>query len=215
MWAKPMIQTIISAAAIFIAITYPAFFLYKRKKWQEVIVLFTALFLTAFIELFDMLAIIQFQQMLFWKKLAVVAEGCLPFTWLLFSVTYGRENGIRSISLLQKIVLLLSLLFIASPIILPAGAFFFSPDFQLEKVLFLENWGFAFYIVLTVYLTIALINLENTLANASRTAKWSLKYEVLGAGSILGALILYYSQGLLYRTINMSLAPVRPMAMIV
>ena len=61
---------------------------------------------------------------------------------------------------------------------------------------------------------LAAINLEATLRTASGTAKWKIKFETIGAGALIAALIFYYSQGLLYRSINMEFLPLRSLAMI-
>ncbi len=48
-----------------------------------------------------------------------------------------------------------------------------------------------------------------TLTSATHTSRWKIKFELLGAGLLLAVMIFYYSQGLLFRTINMNLVPVR------
>lgn len=207
-------QIIISITAISFAVLYPLYSLCKRERTLTDYVLFAALICTAALELFDLLAIIQQEKILFWKQLALIAEGCLPPTWLLFTLIFSRQDEIRSISLIQRILLAFSGLFVIALIFLPSDSLFYSPDFKLERVLFLGDSGFIFYIALMVYMIIALKNLEITLANASRSTRGKIKFEVLGAGSMLVSLIFYYSQGFLYRTINMNLIPVRTVALL-
>ncbi len=53
------------------------------------------------------------------------------------------------------------------------------------------------------------MNLEATFSATSGIDRWRMKFEVIGIISILSILIFYFSQGLLYRTINMNLIPIR------
>lgn len=49
-----------------------------------------------------------------------------------------------------------------------------------------------------------LFNIEATMASAVHFRRWKIKFVLLGAVSILASLLLYYSQGLLYRSLDMS-----------
>jgi len=60
-----------------------------------------------------------------------------------------------------------------------------------------------------VYSILALMNFEATFSATSGSDRWRMKFEVIGIGSILAVLIFYFSQGLLYKTINMNLIPVK------
>ena len=75
-------------------------------------------------------------------------------------------------------------------------------------MLFLGDVGYWFYMGVMVYCILALMNIEATYSAASGGEKWRIKFEIIGIGSILAVLIFYYSQGLLYRSINMNLIPV-------
>jgi putative PEP-CTERM system histidine kinase len=209
-----MLQILLSLTAIFAAIAYPLFFLVRKVRSAANCVLFAALSAAAACELFDLLAIIHPDNMLFWKKLTLSAEGFLPGAWLLYSFTFARQNGIRSVSIPQRLCLALSALFIGATFCIPPESINYSPDFSQERILFLGNPGFIFYLALQVYLIAALLNLEITYANASRVVRLNIKYEILGAGALLAALIFYYSEVLLYRTINMNLLPIRSVALI-
>ena len=56
---------------------------------------------------------------------------------------------------------------------------------------------------------VAITNVEATLAATHGIARNRMKFEAFGIMSLLAVLIFYYSQGLLYRTINMNLTPIR------
>ena len=209
-----LFEIVISSAAICAAVIF-SFYVLFRRTGAPGFILVVALLPSSALEIFDLLALIQPERLFLWKKLALFAEGCLPSSWLFFALTYARQREMRAISLLQRSLLVLSLCFAGSPLVLPVGSLFYSPDFSQERILFLGEMGFAFYTILLVYMVVALINLEITFANASRAERWNIKFEVLGTGFFLAALVFYYSQGFLYRTINMNLAPVRSVALLV
>ena len=94
-------------------------------------------------------------------------------------------------------------------LVFPAQEFFFSPDLLTERVLFLGRAGYWFYIGMLVYLTVSLLNLEITFSSAGAADRERMKLEFIGVSAILAVLVFYYSQGLLYRSINMDLAPAR------
>jgi putative PEP-CTERM system histidine kinase len=210
-----MMQTAISITAIVLAAGYPLIFLGRREKSALPLPLAAAVLTAAALELCDLLALLNPDGLFFWKKLTLAVEALLPPVWLWFTLTYARQKEPRSISLVQRLLLAASPLFVASVLLLPVTAFFYSPDFAAEKILFLGNAGFIFYILLLIYLVIALINLEMTLTSATHSSRWKIKFELLGAGAFLAVMVFYYSQGLLFRTINMNLAPARTMVLVV
>ena len=208
-------QTVISIIAILISVIYPLYFFVRKERKSLPLPLTAALLSAAALELFDLLTLIYPDNLFFWKRFTLAVESLLPPVWLWFTLTYARQNELRTISLLQRLLLAASPLFAVSVLLLPVTSFFYSPDFSSEKVLFLGNAGYIFYILLLIYLVIPLINLEMTLTSATHTSRWKIKFELLGAGMLLAVMIFYYSQGLLFRTINMNLVPVRTGLLIV
>jgi putative PEP-CTERM system histidine kinase len=208
-----MLMTL-SVTAIFAAIMFPLYFTLRKDTPSTPAPLSIAVVIAAVIELFDLLALYNPGQIYLWKKCTLTAEAALVPAWLWFSVTYARQDGYRTISIPLRLVLAASPFFAVFALMLPVRSFVYSPDFATEKVLFLGNNGFIFYIMMLVYLVIALIQLEQTLAHTNWTARWKIKFELLGAGTFLAILIIYYSQGLLFRTINMHLVPMRSIVLI-
>ncbi|MFZ2948208.1 MAG: XrtA/PEP-CTERM system histidine kinase PrsK, partial [Desulfuromonadaceae bacterium] len=145
----------------------------------------------------------------FWKSCVLHTESFLPVFWILCSLTYARKTGPWKIGVVLKLVIASSLLLAVLPQILPQSAFFYAPDFPDERIIFLGNAGFFFYIAIMAYLVFALVNFENTLANASSDALWGVKFEVVGLGTILTVQLFYFSQALLYRSLNMNYLPLR------
>ena len=173
------------------------------------LLLFAALTLTALIELFDLLALSVPALSLFWKLCALYAESLLPLLWLLCTFTFARQSGPWKIGFLAKIALVSTLLFPVVAILKHQNAFFYAPDFPGEGILFLNDTGVLFYIALAAFLVVALVNLEVTLTNASPDAVWKIKLEIIGLGTILTVQLFYYSQALLYRTLNMGYLSLR------
>jgi len=202
-------QTVLSITAIFLGIAYLLYFHCCKEKGVNLYSLPAAVLAATTMEIFDLLAILHPEDLLIWKKFTLTIESFIPPLWLWFSLTYARQNELRSISLFQRFLLAISPIFVGSLFCFPVTSFFYSPDFATEGVLFLGNAGFTFYLLLLIYLINALINLEMTLASATHASRWKIKFEILGAGVYLAVMVFYYSQGLLYRTINMNLVPAR------
>jgi putative PEP-CTERM system histidine kinase len=210
-----MFQIIISILAIVFATAYSFYLLRTKDRGLSSALLVLALVAVAALELFDLLAVFFPGDFMFWKKYSMIAEGLLVPAWLIFSLTFARELGSAPISLRQRLLVLLSCTLPITVLGMPAATFFYSPDFAGARLLYLDNPGFIFYIGLLVFLVIALINLETTLVSASYGSRYKIKYEIIGSMSLLAVLLLYYSQGFIYRTIDMNLMILRTLIIIV
>ena len=207
-------QIFISITAIILASIYTCCCLRWKNRCSSSPFLPLLVVLAAVMELLDLLCVLHPEQLFIWKKFSIIIESLFPPVGLWFSLTYARKNETDAIPLLQWILLACTPLFAGCAIFFPVTAFFYSPDFSMERILFLGDLGFFFYLLLLVYLVIALINLEMTLVNATISARLRIKLELLGAGVLLAVMIFYYSQGLLFRSIDMNFAPVRTLVMI-
>ena len=203
-----MSTVIVPLAAIIALLSAAGYALYLERS-RAGLLLFAALTATALLELVDMLALTIPPQAFFWKACALTIESTLPSLWILCSLTFARQSGPWKISLPLKTLIAATFLFAVLPPLLPQSAFFYAPDFPGERLLFLGTAGLYFYIGIMACLVIALVNFEVTLANASPDARWKIKFELIGLGTILAVLIFYYSQALLYRTLNMNYLQLR------
>ncbi len=109
--------------------------------------------------------------------------------------------------------MLASSVFPLAAALLPVERFYYSPDFAEEHLLFLGRPGFLFSIGIFVYLTYALMQLERTLVSLPRHARWRVKFKVLGAGTLLSVNLVYFSQGMLHRSLDLNLLPARSFAL--
>jgi putative PEP-CTERM system histidine kinase len=210
-----MLATFLTITAISLALAWPLGTLFRKDRTLATYVLFVAMVITATVEAADFCLYYFPERLFFWKQIAVIAESCQAPAWLFYSLVFSRERELSSVSLAQKIIFPLTLSLIGFALYLPVHHFFYSPDFNAEQMLFLTTTGFYFYVGIMVTLVIALINLEATLSGATTVSRWKIRLEVVGTGGLLAILIFYYSQGLLYRTLDMHLVPVRSLAIIV
>ncbi|WP_305043244.1 GAF domain-containing protein, partial [Geoalkalibacter sp.] len=180
--------------------------LLRRRPTAATYALFAALSIALAVEICDLLAMRHPQNLMALKRWGLLAEALLPFTWLFYSLKLGRLPGM---SWLQRGLLLAAALMPLAVLLIPVEEFFYSPDFGEELILFLGNPGYFFFIGILLFLILALVNLEVTLMSSPRQDRWRIKYEVIGAGLAIAFFIIYYSQSLLYRSIDMSLSPAR------
>lgn len=209
-----MISVVISVIAIIVLLSTAACSL-RWERPRAGLYLCAAFVVTALLELFDLCALTSGMDALFWKKCALFAEAFLPSLWILSSLTYARQSGPWKIGRLQQGLITITILFCVIPAMFPVSAFFYAPDFPGERILFLGAVGFYYYLGIMACLVYALVNFEATLANASPEALWKIKLDVIGLGTIVTVLVFYFSQALLYRTLNMNYLPLRSFMIIV
>ncbi|TSK05904.1 MAG: PEP-CTERM system histidine kinase PrsK [Geobacter sp.] len=169
----------------------------------------------AVLELTDLLALESFWPARDWKRTGLFVEALLPPLWLLLSLTYARELPERGLAVRTRVLLSCSCLLLLVPAFLPVASFYYAPDFPVEPLLFLADAGFYFYIAILALLVMALINFESTLVHASSEALWRVKLDIVALFAMLSVLVFYYSNALLYRSINMELVPLRSFVFIV
>jgi putative PEP-CTERM system histidine kinase len=206
---------LLSISAIIGAVMLPLYFALRKETSSLPVPFSTAMVTTAVLELFDLLTLCNPDQLYFWKNFSLISEAVMTPAWFWFALTHTRQNGLHAISIPLQLLLAASPLLAIGVLILPTRSFIYSPDFPAEKVLFLGNNGFIFYLLILVYLIAALIQLEQTMVHTTWTLRWKIKFELLGAGAFLTLLIIYYSQSLLFRTINMGMTPMRSVVLIV
>ena len=210
-----MLQLILSCLAIALAVGYGIFLLVRFSRRLSVVALLGGLLACVALEICDLQVLRHPESLADWKRAALVAESFLPFFWLLFALTFSRERSWRDISPVSMAVLFAALGFPVAGLRLSLPAVFYSPDFADEKMLFLRSGGYFFYVALMVFLVLAMFQLERTLMALPRSNRWRVKFEIVGTGVLLAALVIFYSQALLYRSLDMNLMPVRSFCLII
>jgi putative PEP-CTERM system histidine kinase len=179
------------------------------------LILVAPLLATALLEACDLGAFSGSVKPIPWNLCSLCLEALLPSLWLLCSLTYARDPGPGKLTRTTQVITGASLLLVAVPIMLPNGALIYAPDFPAERILFLTDIGYYYYVAIMLMLVAALANFEATLAQASPDAFWRVKLDIVALGSILAVLIFYYSNALLFRTIETKLVPLRSLLVIV
>ncbi|MBN2231706.1 MAG: PEP-CTERM system histidine kinase PrsK [Deltaproteobacteria bacterium] len=147
-----------------------------------------------------------------WKYGALLVESLLPLVMTIFSLDYCRPGSFWRGGRVGPLMVAAALFFPAAVVRGDFDAFLFSPDFAAERVVFLGRWGFVFYCGIMIFLALALVRLERTLARLTARERWTVKFEALGAALFPAALVIYYSQAFLYRSLDCRLLPVRTAA---
>jgi putative PEP-CTERM system histidine kinase len=213
----PLVSTLATLAAVTLALAFAlrlAVGMFRGERSRASGALALAVALTAGLETLDMLALLHPADMDAWRSAGLVIEGLLCPAWVLFTAVFARDYEEGGLPWLQRGLILLSSLMVPWAIYLARTEAHFAPDFVAEQLLFLLPGAFYFYIGFSVCCMVALFNIEVTLASAVHFRRWKIKFVLLGAVSILAALVLYASQGLLYRSIDMSLASLRSVALL-
>jgi hypothetical protein len=174
-----------------------------------------SLLLLALLEVFDLLSLQFPEGHVLYKTSALFFESLFPLCWLGYGASLPGRASLREFSLSLRLLLAAMLFLPLWVSFLQFDGFYFSPDFALEKILFVEPAGFSLYLVLIVSQIIVLFHLEKALALVTPIARRQILYEVLGGLLIVSVVTLYQSQSLLYRTIDMNLLPARSLAIAV
>ncbi len=143
---------------------------------------------------------------LYWQRWRFALESLLPGVWLLFSMSYGREDygpflaqwkwvALPFFLLPPLAVLFQEAFFAGAPVRAPSGSW-----------LFRLGWtGYVFHLLFVAGAAFILMNLERALRRSSGHSRWQIKFIVLGIGSLFAVRIYTCSQVILYRTLNAGL----------
>jgi hypothetical protein len=201
--------TIITSITLLVSLVTAFTLLLRSHGRFPHIALAISLIATAAVIFGDTMSVLNPDIVNIWKRSVFICEVVMAFFWLLFTLSFARVNYLKSINWFSKLLIFLSPVLLVYFTVIPVEDIFYSPEFETEKILFLENAGYVFNLLILLYSIVSIINIETTLRNSSGTDRWQIKYILIGAGGILAINILYYSHALLYRSIDMTLLPVR------
>lgn len=150
-----------------------------------------------------------------WRKYGLVLEVLCVIAGYFYTKTAFRDNSeiYKGPGFWITVFVLISLLVFT--LVTPINQLVYAPDFAEEQILFLTKSGFLVYLTLMVFLVFSLVQLERTYTGLHQLERWNIKPEVLGSGLLLAAFALYFSQSLLYRTINMDYLPFRSLVSLI
>jgi putative PEP-CTERM system histidine kinase len=200
---------IVSLITVIFSVLLAIKVVFNSHKCLANVVLSLGLLSTASVIFFDSMSMLKPDFLIELKRIVFISEAVMVVSWLLFSLSFARTNYWHAAGRFTKCLIyvlpVLGIYFIS----VPMEDFFYFPEFEGEKVLFLGNAGYIFNLVLLFYSVPSIVNLETTLRSSTGTDRRMIKYAILGAGSSVAINIFYYSHALLYHSINMYLLPVR------
>src|SRR5208337_1882927 len=169
----------LSWLAVFLLL-FIALIITLRKRTYTNICLCLVFFLLAVIEAADQLAMNMTFDALLMKRAVLLFEAFLPIAVLMLSLSYSGKNPIRALPTAWWAPVLIALLFPLVVIMTPLDNFFYAPDFQRDKMLFLGHAGYWFYLGIMAYCIIAMVNLEAVFSSTTGPDRWKIKFEYLG-----------------------------------
>jgi hypothetical protein len=189
-----MIETITTIIAVLLLLALAAYALLTKKSTAQM-ALACVTVLLAGVEIADLLTLHVSSGSAVFRLITTILESFLPAALLWYSVTFARSGPVPLFSRRGLPIVAAALLFPASVLFFPQQDFFYSPDFLSERVLFLGRVGYWYYLGAMLACVAALMNFEATFMSAVGSERWKVKFEDIGAGSILAVLIFYFSQG--------------------
>lgn len=144
-------------------------------------------------------------------QLGIIGQLMLPPSWLLFSLTFSREDQKQLFFRWLPLLIGLFVVSVVFILFLPSPEFIFisfaSAD-SLEKLVplfYLGPIGEYCHLYLILSILLSLVLLENTLRFSKGHKRWQIKYVIFGVGGILFFFIYYFSQVLLFSMIKIEL----------
>lgn len=139
-----------------------------------------------------------------WIQYCGIGAAFLPGFWLLFSLTYARENA-RECALRWRWVLVVAFLLpvglsVIFPQSLPILAYDDKPTPTPHFVL--SGLGTVRYLLLLVSAILVLMNLERSFRASVGLIRWRIKFMLMGAAVLFIIRIFTASQALLYREVT-------------
>jgi putative PEP-CTERM system histidine kinase len=186
-----------------------------KKRTAANVILLVVVALLAGIEVLDQLSLQPSIDFTLVRRISLSLESLLPASFLLLSLFYGRSRPFEALSKVRLVLAAALALFPVAMLFIAGNDLYYAPDFPGERVLFLDSAGYWYYLGVMASFILSLVNVEATLAATRGLDRHRMKFEVFGIMSLLAVLIFYYSQGLLYRTIDMDLVPVRSSVFII
>jgi len=157
------------------------------------------------------------EQINLWLRHRGIAASLLPGFWLLFSLTYARDNA-RDFMLRWRWLII-------TAFVIPIGLCAFFPkslpvlEFGQESVPLshhsLTGLGALSYLLLLISAIVILLHLERTFRASIGMIRWRIKFMLMGVALVFIIRLFTTSQALLYRKVNLSLDDLNSGALLV
>lgn len=143
------------------------------------------------------------------KAVVLFLKSLLPSLALGYGLLFGRQWQGAARWRVAAILAALGVGFPAAILLLPHAQFYQWEAFRETGLVTLGRAGYWFYLGVMVACVGALVSLEAAFRGSTGAGRWKIKYEFFGAITLIGMVAFYLSQGLLYKSVNMSYLPVR------
>jgi len=210
-----MINSAIQILAIGFSFFYPIYSLIRSERMLSAASLLVLLWLVSALGVCDFLLPEFPDKVALLSSISLYCMALLCPVSILFSNVFCRDFIFTKLPKAQHLLLALSLMPLFLVGFFPVSSFFFSPDFATDKMLFLEPIAFFFYLQLVLFLAVSLFNLEATVANAPHGVRWKIKFAMVGIGVILATHVLYFSQGIIFRAIDIGFVSPRALGVVI
>ena len=210
-----MVYQGISWLAATVCLATGLFVLLRHPRRLATYVLSAALIVIGLLTLFHLMALGAPHTSSLWLKLMICCEGGSAVLCYGYAKFAFRDSRPENLGIGFVLTVILALLVLLTAVFVPTESLLFATDFRADKVLFLTRLGFAYYLLLMVFLLFGLVQMERTLAALHSLQRWQVKLEIIAVGLLMLALALYFSQSLLYRALNMNFIHVRSLATLV
>jgi putative PEP-CTERM system histidine kinase len=180
-----------------------------RRRSASDLLLAALFFVLALMEIFDRFSLEEMVDPGRHKGVVLFLKSLIPLLALPYSLLFARERPAGAAGRLWLMLTAAGIAFPVAVVLLPAEQFYQWDGFSETGLVALGRTGYWFYLGIMLYCIAALVNLEATFGGSSGVGRWKIKYEFFGAVTLLGMLVFYLSQGLLYNSVNMNLLPIR------
>jgi putative PEP-CTERM system histidine kinase len=138
------------------------------------------------------------ETLIFWLTMGFVVKALVPATWLGFSVSYSRGDYRESLRRWRLPLIVTAVLPLVALLFREQLFQVVSADVPGEVRLQAGPIARGLNIFLLLALVLVLMNVEQTFRAAVGTARWRIKFVVLGLGVIFGARIYVRAQAMLF-----------------
>ncbi len=135
-----------------------------------------------------------------WEYFRILAAGLLPCPWLFFSLSFARDNYRDFLAQWKWHALVVSVLPFLLALFAREALYarFVTLEADAEWVLQLGWAGYAFQVLFLLNTVLILINLERTLRASYGSARWRIKFTLLGVAFVFAVRIYTISETLLF-----------------
>ena len=151
-----------------------------------------------------------------WQHLRFLAAATWPAVWLVFSLSFGRED-FRTLVFKWKWGILACFLLLLSFVSIFWPNFFRGDPVQIPNGWgFVLGWsGYGFHVCLLLIMVMILMILEKTLRASRGRKRWQVKFLVLGIGGYFAARLYTGSHALIFHTVNLEFDIINGAALLV